>query len=355
MGTAACRSRARPPRGAGAAPARGGPRASLTPMSESPTPPRSGPTRRASPDARRVAVPGSLAAAMPGLGAGRLVVWHGSPAEAAGVATATGAVLWHRDPAALCAELLELCPELDWVHSLWTGLGHLPLDALLRRRITVTTGRGVPAGPLAEWVLAALLWSAKRLEAATAAWRAGEWPEIDVDELAGCRIVVLGTGSIGRAVAVRAAALGVAVTGVARRPRRLAGFGDVLPGSELARACRGAAALVVAVLVGRLAGPAAAALLAGGDPPGAGVRAAGAVLVGVLAGVLEPAVQAQVGGTRRPLLEAGHRRRLVHGVLGHLAVGGPLAAGDGDQPRGRDGQGVVAGQRRRVLALALGH
>ncbi len=79
------------------------------------------------------------------------------------------------------------------------------------------------------------------------------------------------------------------------------------------------AALVVAVAVGRLAGPAAAALLAGGDPPGPGLRAAGAVLVGLLAGVV---VVLAGKGLRRGVdaLHLGWVDRIAGGLLAAAAA-----------------------------------
>ncbi len=239
---------------------------------------------------RRVAVPSTLAAAIAGsVPEDRLVVWRSRPADAPGIESATGAVLWHRDPALVCRDLLALCPRLDWVHSLWTGVGHLPLEALLRRRITVTTGRGVPAGPLAEWVLAALLWHAKRLDAVATSWRRGEWAEREIAELDGARVVVLGVGSIGRAVAKRLAAMGVTVTGVATRRRRVRGFRTVVGVEDLEAACRGAAGLVVAAPL-----TAATAGMVGRDVLGGLADGALVVNVGRAAVVDEPALAAEV-------------------------------------------------------------
>src|SRR5690349_23924969 len=40
--------------------------------------------------------------------------------------------------------------------------------------------------------------------------------------------------------------------------------------------------------------------------------------------------------------KAAERCGFIHGVLGHAAVGGPLAAGDGEDAGGLDPDGVVA-------------
>ena len=46
--------------------------------------------------------------------------------------------------------------------------------------------------------------------------------------------------------------------------------------------------------------------------------------------------------------ELGERRGLVDAVLGHVAIGGPFAAGDGEQAGVVDVDGVVAGERGRA-------
>ena len=56
------------------------------------------------------------------------------------------------------------------------------------------------------------------------------------------------------------------------------------------------------------------------------------------------AVEPEVDGRRRALRQAGDEGRAVDRVLAHPPVGGPLAAGDGDQARGGDEDRVVARQ-----------
>jgi phosphoglycerate dehydrogenase-like enzyme len=94
---------------------------------------------------------------------------------------------------------VELPPTLRWIHSLGAGVEKLPFDLL--GDITVTNSRGIYADALAEWVMAAMLWFAKRLGE-----RRTKWETRLVERLEGATVGIIGFGSTGRAVAERATA-----------------------------------------------------------------------------------------------------------------------------------------------------
>ncbi len=71
-------------------------------------------------------------------------------------------------------------------------------------------------------------------------------------------------------------------------------------------------------------------------------------------GVLRIAVDGQVVGTAGALVERAEGDGVVDAILGHVAVGGPLAAGDGEQPVVVDVDDVVAGERRGFAASGVG-
>ena len=90
---------------------------------------------------------------------------------------------------------------------------------------------------MAEWVVGAILGMQRGMFAARdAQWRA-EWRPFVPDELAGRRVVILGFGSIGSAVATRLRPFGVDVIGVARVRRDgvlgLEDLDSVLPGADV--------------------------------------------------------------------------------------------------------------------------
>ena len=103
--------------------------------------------------------------------------------------------------------------------------------------VIVCNARGVYDGPLAEWVIGAILAMQRGLVRARDAQAAGEWAAFEPDELAGRRVVILGFGSIGAALAERLRPFGVEITGVARTRRDgVLGLEDLdaaLPGAEI--------------------------------------------------------------------------------------------------------------------------
>jgi phosphoglycerate dehydrogenase-like enzyme len=85
--------------------------------------------------------------------------------------------------------------------------------------VVVCSARGVYDGPMAEWVVGAVLAMQRGLIRARDAQRATDWDPFEPDELAGLRVVILGFGSIGSSVAERLRPFGVDVVGVARTRR----------------------------------------------------------------------------------------------------------------------------------------
>jgi phosphoglycerate dehydrogenase-like enzyme len=118
--------------------------------------------------------------------------------------------------------LFDELPGLRVAQSLSAGV-----DWLLPKvpaRITVCRAVGVHDGPVSEWVVAAILAMQRRLPAFIEFQRRAEWNRSDaeprtIDDLEGHTVVVVGHGSIGRALAARLAPFGVRVIGVARHAR----------------------------------------------------------------------------------------------------------------------------------------
>ena len=83
--------------------------------------------------------------------------------------------------------------------------------------VVVCNARGVYDGPLAEWVVGAILAMERGLLRARDAQAEGAWRGfLPPREVAGSRVVILGHGSIGAAVAARVRPFGAEVVGVGR-------------------------------------------------------------------------------------------------------------------------------------------
>lgn len=115
---------------------------------------------------------------------------------------------------------------LRWVHSGAAGVG-ASLALLRGTAVQFTNSAGVHAEPIADWVIASIAYFARGLDRLAAAQREGRWAKEEfadhndsVRELRDIRVGILGLGGIGNAVARRALALGMAVSGVRRHPER---------------------------------------------------------------------------------------------------------------------------------------
>lgn len=86
--------------------------------------------------------------------------------------------------------------------------------------VTLCSAKGARDPAMAEWVLWAILADYKAAGVAAAQQAAREWEHLDLRDLAGARVLIVGHGSIGVAVEERLAPFGVAeVVRVARRAR----------------------------------------------------------------------------------------------------------------------------------------
>ncbi|MEO5941510.1 MAG: 2-hydroxyacid dehydrogenase [Candidatus Limnocylindrales bacterium] len=100
-----------------------------------------------------------------------------------------------------------LSAGVDWL------VGQVP------EHVMVCNARGVYDAPLAEWVVGAILAMERGLVQSRDAQARREWGAIEPPELLGRRVVILGFGSIGTAIADRLRPFGVEVIGVGRTAR----------------------------------------------------------------------------------------------------------------------------------------
>ncbi|GGO77375.1 NAD(P)-dependent oxidoreductase [Nonomuraea cavernae] len=192
---------------------------------------------------------------------------------------------------ALDAEAVAAAPRLAFVQQPSVGVDGHDLTALTAAGVPLANTAGVSAVAVSEWCVAAALSLTRRLAAADAAVRAGEWPQqgLQPRELHGQRVGIVGFGPIGVSCARLFRAFGCQVSYWTRTPRdepghtdleTLVATSDVLvvvialsdetrglidparmkPGALLVNAARGGvvdqAALVAALRAGRLGGAA---------------------------------------------------------------------------------------------------
>jgi phosphoglycerate dehydrogenase-like enzyme len=109
--------------------------------------------------------------------------------------------------------------RLRWIHSPSDGVEWFLFPELVEGPVQVTNARGVYEDAIAEWVTGAMLALATRILQQRDAQARREWAPDTTERLAGKRLLVVGPGPIGRAVARRANALGMTVTAAGRTAR----------------------------------------------------------------------------------------------------------------------------------------
>ena len=121
--------------------------------------------------------------------------------------------------------LFAAATRLRWVHSASAGVGSLLFPEMVRSNVLVTNSAGIYAVPIAEYVVGGILALLRGFDLAFAAKMERRWdkdpfdgPHSPLREMGELRVLILGGGGIGGAIAERLAAFGSQCTAIRRRP-----------------------------------------------------------------------------------------------------------------------------------------
>jgi phosphoglycerate dehydrogenase-like enzyme len=129
--------------------------------------------------------------------------------------------------------LLDEAPDLRLFASAFSGVDHLPLDALAERGVAVTNASGIHAPEIAEQVVGNVLVFTRRLHEGWRRQQRSEWRHFRSYELAESTVTVVGLGAIGQAVVQRLQGFEVETIGVRYTPSKggptdeVYGFDDI--------------------------------------------------------------------------------------------------------------------------------
>ena len=114
-------------------------------------------------------------------------------------------------------DFLRRVPRLRWIQTSSSGIGEwIRRLGLVDASVVVTNAAGIHARPLAEFVVFAMLYFAKRWPRMVAEQRAHHWERCAIDTLDGKTLGIIGLGQVGRMVAQFARPFGVRVIGIRR-------------------------------------------------------------------------------------------------------------------------------------------
>jgi phosphoglycerate dehydrogenase-like enzyme len=157
--------------------------------------------------------------------------------------------------------------RLRWIHVSGVGVDWALFPELVESDVVVTNCRGVFDVSIPEYVLLLMLALTRDLLGTLQAQRAREWRHRPTQQLAGQHLVVIGAGSIGRAVGRLAHAAGMSVEAVARRARPDRDLGAVHAADALEEAiARADFVVVIAPLTSETRGLVGASALAAMRP-----------------------------------------------------------------------------------------
>lgn len=196
---------------------------------------------------------------------GRLVVAPADDEETLAALAGEAVAFVVRGGSAISERLIGAAPDLRVIARSGVGYDDVDVEAATRRGIPVvlTPDAGAPA--VAEGALALMLGLVKRLTELGDSVRAGRWDDrdrIEIGDLAGASLGIVGAGRIGRRVAELATAFGMEVRGhdpyAGECPFQLVGLEELVAGSDFVS--------IHAPLTDETRGMIDAALLAGARP-----------------------------------------------------------------------------------------
>lgn len=138
----------------------------------------------------------------------------------------------------------------SWIHSIQSGVDRFPLTALEQHSLVLTSSKGIHRERVGEAVLGYLLAFSGGLHVSFRRQQEHDWSRPDWDELftlSGEQLCIVGVGTLGKAIAERAAAMGMDVTGIKKTPEVVAPVDTVYSPEELGTAIDEARFVVLSV------------------------------------------------------------------------------------------------------------
>ena len=145
------------------------------------------------------------------------------------MATADVLIAWNLPT----GNLASVAPRLKWIHIIGAGVEHLtPID-WLPEGVILTNNKGVHAAKGGEFGLMSLLMLHNHMPAVINNQKQRVYDSLYSTPIKGKTVVIIGVGSIGRAVAGHAQRIGLHVIGVTRHGQKIAEVDEMFPVDSL--------------------------------------------------------------------------------------------------------------------------
>ncbi len=109
--------------------------------------------------------------------------------------------------------------DLRWIHWAGAGVDAAMFPELVASEVQLTNARGIFDVPIAEWVLGMIICFAKQIPQTLEFQSKSEWNHRLTESVSGKSALVVGVGSIGRAIGRRLQAAGMKVDAIGRSAR----------------------------------------------------------------------------------------------------------------------------------------
>ncbi len=112
-------------------------------------------------------------------------------------------------------DFIDNCKNIRWLHIISAGNETVPFEVLKSRDILLTNSRGIHGAPMAEQILGMILSFTRGLHFNLYNQEHAHWErEYPLSELTNQTLCIVGAGTIGNALAIRAKAFGMRVIGI---------------------------------------------------------------------------------------------------------------------------------------------
>lgn len=129
---------------------------------------------------------------------------------------------------------IDSCPKLQWIMVASAGMERMPFESIKKRGILVTNAKGIHKIPMAEFTMGYMLNHVKRFPELLDLQKERTWNKsLTIGELAGKRLLVLGTGAIGTEIARLSKAFRMGTIGVNRSGHKSDYFDEIYPMDKL--------------------------------------------------------------------------------------------------------------------------